>query len=566
MGFVQPIISNALYWLVGLGSVLLILIIVLVILGTILRIIEKITGKKNLRPKEEKFNLRERKKIRDSVKKQLETKDAFIALTYKKKHILFPKPGRIFRIKRNTRRQYSLTPADSLVFVQSLSPEKRNFFDPLDYPPKVGVVSLNQDGQFNQPGLLPIIIEDLEPIPKEEEEKVFSSWQTMPLDQDVLQDGQAVEMIKDQNLIIETDSGFISVELKKGLKGVVDNPGVRSGVNLSSLNRENPEKYFLEFRLFLSTENESPDLLNRENKTHKIPSARQGEKYEVYFPKFRQIIPADRSIIKPRDFDKTLFDKVVMAEKTRELILSIALSDEKKLAAWGLNSFLKGKGKIFFAFGPPGTGKTLTGEALAEFLGRPLYVIDGGELFSSRNFEDKLKEIIERTERWQSLTIIDEAEMLLLRRDWGQNLISQAMLRQLETLEKGIIWFTSNRPGDIDSAFKSRIAANIFYPPLDREARKIIWRFSIPQEMPISGLNDEKINALAKLELNGREIKNAVLNAGRRASQEGREDVPTDYLLEAGQTILEQTKVLEDVQKKSPEKMRMQEQKRPFQL
>ena len=48
-------------------------------------------------------------------------------------------------------------------------------------------------------------------------------------------------------------------------------------------------------------------------------------------------------------------------------------------------------------------------------------------------------------------------------------------LRELEYYA-GILFLTTNRPGVLDEAFKSRIHISLRYPSIDLEATKAMWR------------------------------------------------------------------------------------------
>lgn len=86
----------------------------------------------------------------------------------------------------------------------------------------------------------------------------------------------------------------------------------------------------------------------------------------------------------------------------------------------------------------------------------------------------------------------------------------------------GILILTSNRVGTFDEAFKSRIQLAIPYEPLTRNARKAIWQnfFDMLEEanedMNLSDI-ERHMEELAKEEMNGRQIRNALLSARQLA-------------------------------------------------
>src|SRR4051812_31264977 len=77
----------------------------------------------------------------------------------------------------------------------------------------------------------------------------------------------------------------------------------------------------------------------------------------------------------------------------------------------------KGGGMILLLHGPPGCGKTLTAEAIAETLHRPLYSVSVGELGTdTATLETKLRDILDIASVWNSVILLDEADIFLDKR------------------------------------------------------------------------------------------------------------------------------------------------------
>lgn len=188
----------------------------------------------------------------------------------------------------------------------------------------------------------------------------------------------------------------------------------------------------------------------------------------------------------------------------------------------------KGKGLIGLLSGPPGVGKTLTAEVMAEMAQRPLYVISSGELGEdSVSVQERLSAILEIAETWKAVVLLDEADVFLSRRD-NQNLtrnaITSVFLHLLEYY-RGILLLTTNRLTSIDDAFQSRLHFCFEYEDLDEAARVAIWKTflaKVAADTKVSvELADADIVELAKLPLNGRQIKNAISIAQAVASERG---------------------------------------------
>jgi hypothetical protein len=87
---------------------------------------------------------------------------------------------------------------------------------------------------------------------------------------------------------------------------------------------------------------------------------------------------------------------------------------------------------------------------------------------------------------------------------------------------EGILFLTTNRVGDFDEAFQSRIHLTIKYDSLDSSKRKAIWGNLLNLARP-DGWDDRTLTYLAENYLiNGREIKNLIRTALTIARCSGR--------------------------------------------
>ena len=82
------------------------------------------------------------------------------------------------------------------------------------------------------------------------------------------------------------------------------------------------------------------------------------------------------------------------------------------------------------------------------------------------------------------------------------------------------MFLTSNRISDFDTAFESRIHLTIHYPPLDIPSRLHVWKTFVQMGNLESRLNEKDLETLAKIEVNGREIKNIIKTAHLLSKQE----------------------------------------------
>ena len=227
------------------------------------------------------------------------------------------------------------------------------------------------------------------------------------------------------------------------------------------------------------------------------------------------------------EWDDTIWDSLVLPATKKLLIRTLVRSHVNNNS--GFDDFVreKGKGLIGLFTGPPGVGKTLTAEAVAEVARRPLYMLSSGELGDEPTAMDtRLRQIMELTETWDAVLLIDEADVFLSKRDntnMTRNAIVSIFLRQLEYY-KGILFLTTNRKQEVDEAFKSRVHFCHNYENLDTNARKKIWQGFLHkaranQNISIS-IDEKGYGDLSSMPLNGRQIKNAMKMAQSMAAED----------------------------------------------
>ncbi|KAK3394961.1 hypothetical protein B0H63DRAFT_462453 [Podospora didyma] len=191
----------------------------------------------------------------------------------------------------------------------------------------------------------------------------------------------------------------------------------------------------------------------------------------------------------------------------------------------------KGRGLIILLHGAPGTGKTLTAECAALSTKRPLFSMACADLGTSApEVEASLGQNFHLAHKWGCVLLLDEADTFLSTRTRGELVRSSLVSVFLRMLEyySGILFLTTNRVGDFDEAFKSRIHISLYYPDLDRTGTLTIWKSNIQRlgsRPPPSHLlidESELIHYAEKLfdrqqqdgtTWNGREIRNAFQSA-----------------------------------------------------
>lgn len=231
------------------------------------------------------------------------------------------------------------------------------------------------------------------------------------------------------------------------------------------------------------------------------------------------------ALIEPVVWNKESFDSLVIDDDTKELIIALITN---KLEAERATDLMTGKGNglIILLHGGPGTGKTLTAESVAEIAEKPLYRVTCGDIGTNPSEVEKyLETILSLGKMWKCVVLLDEADVFLEQRslaDLQRNALVSVFLRVLEYYD-GILILTSNRVGTFDEAFKSRIQLALHYENLTRQQRSKIWgnfirRLSVTESESVDTETLFKhVEELAKLEMNGREIRNALTTARQLA-------------------------------------------------
>lgn len=225
------------------------------------------------------------------------------------------------------------------------------------------------------------------------------------------------------------------------------------------------------------------------------------------------------------------FDNLVIDDTTRKLIKALVM---RQLEADKGTDLIAGKGQglIILLHGGPGTGKTFTAESVAEIAKKPLYRVSCGDLGTDpTRVEEYLESVLYLGKIWDCVVLLDEADVYLEQRSMeslARNALVSVFLRVIE-YHDGILILTSNRVGTFDEAFKSRLQLALHYEKLKLKDRRKIWENFIKRletlEETAVDFDDlyTHVNDLAKHELNGRQIRNAITTARQLALYEEKE-------------------------------------------
>ncbi|KAF2638409.1 P-loop containing nucleoside triphosphate hydrolase protein [Massarina eburnea CBS 473.64] len=232
------------------------------------------------------------------------------------------------------------------------------------------------------------------------------------------------------------------------------------------------------------------------------------------------------SNMSPVVWNEDAFSKLVLRHSTRDLIHALVKSHKHARNTFDDVVSGKGLGLVGLLSGNPGVGKTLTAEVIAEATKRPLYMLSAGELGTEvKEVDERLSMVLEITRVWGCVLLIDEADVFLQKRDvlhLQRNALVSIFLRRLEYFQ-GVLLMTTNRESTIDPAFESRIHFKLQYPDLTAASRRDIWSNCLASAAATSvdvQLQENDITELAGLDINGRQIKNAIACAVSIAVEE----------------------------------------------
>ncbi|KAL2855278.1 hypothetical protein BJX68DRAFT_253847 [Aspergillus pseudodeflectus] len=186
--------------------------------------------------------------------------------------------------------------------------------------------------------------------------------------------------------------------------------------------------------------------------------------------------------------EPTTFSRLVLNEKHKHMIVSLIAQhfrDKKSISGQREQVDIvrgKGKGLILLLHGAPGVGKTSTAEGVAELFQKPLFQITCGDLgTTAKDVETALETNFALANRWDCILLLDEADVFLSQRtkdDFQRNGLVAVFLRVMEYYA-GILFLTTNRVGDFDEAFTSRIHVSLYYPDLSDKQTVEIFKLNL---------------------------------------------------------------------------------------
>ncbi|OAG41850.1 hypothetical protein AYO21_03853 [Fonsecaea monophora] len=254
--------------------------------------------------------------------------------------------------------------------------------------------------------------------------------------------------------------------------------------------------------------------------------------------------------IPDKDPDDAWSTRLKLADdgKTKQMILDLVdghgRSDSSDYNRLEVDDIIarKGKGLVILLYGPPGVGKTSTAETVALAARKPLFAISVADVGTkAKNVEANLKKIFDLATSWQSILLIDEADVFLESRGQGvaanteRNALVSVFLRVLEYYQ-GILMLTTNQIAKFDVAVQSRIHVAFKYVSLnENQTMGIFGGFLQPlaDKGLVKNWDDIKewlLEDVVKMGFDGRQIRNIVTSALGLARAQGKSRLEKSHI------------------------------------
>lgn len=490
------------------------------------------------------------RKVRRVVAKRRK-RPAAAAKAHFQEHFLHIRPDEYFKVKLGTR--YLLTRPGSIVYVEQILLDVRTITDEAAdaLEPRLAVYLTDEYGQpRHKEPLTSILPHDLEPLSKKERKRIADAYAGPISERVPFSDADPVTTLPDVLFGEQGETQAAVFEVHE-ISGFVDTPDAISGSNLDTINEPEIDEPELElecaWRIYVPN---AYTVITEEVVSTPRRLKFYGPVYPVFVPELKQHVPVDHVLLEKREYDREMLELMMPDPKDRARLLRVLPSENpQQLKEWGLDSgLLAGRqNNVVLFIGPPGSGKTRTAEALAEYQGVPLYPESLSDLV--RGTEEGLKQFANRIRRWKAVGLLDDAESLMYNRAYGgleANDVVVATLQQLDSfVGEGILVVATNLEHRLDPGFNSRFP-NKFWFTITKEKRMNMWRGHLPDELPLEEGTDKEteIQKLAEIQIDGRQIRDAVGFAGERASNEGLPLVPWHYFREEAEIIREDAEKL----------------------
>eukprot|EP00800_Vazella_pourtalesii_P010699 TRINITY_DN2610_c0_g4_i1.p1 TRINITY_DN2610_c0_g4~~TRINITY_DN2610_c0_g4_i1.p1 ORF type:complete len:970 (-),score=246.43 TRINITY_DN2610_c0_g4_i1:85-2994(-) len=238
-----------------------------------------------------------------------------------------------------------------------------------------------------------------------------------------------------------------------------------------------------------------------------------------------------RGRLRMKDFDRRVIpsvglDEVVVDDQIQNSLKEIVQYEKARAVLFGQWGFGKtaSRGLAVLMHGKPGTGKSHAAEAIGYEVGKPLKVVNCGELLSKWVGEStkNIDSLFEESKNIDAILLFDDCDGLFGSRtnmgsstDRYANVDVGVLLYHIERFP-GIVIMTTNVIENLDKAFYRRFRYMLHFESPKQTDRAKLWKLLIPRETPIEGKID--FDLLSTHEMTGGSIKNCIFRAAARAA------------------------------------------------
>ncbi|CAM6093219.1 unnamed protein product [Calypogeia fissa] len=235
---------------------------------------------------------------------------------------------------------------------------------------------------------------------------------------------------------------------------------------------------------------------------------------------------------KHRVVPKTGLDKLILTPSMRQKLEAIVTFQKARgvlLGQWGFELERIGTGCLFW--GPSGTGKSSAAEAIGYELGRPLKVINCGQLISKdkKNVAgSNITSAFRDSQLMDAVLVLDDFQIL-----WGQAIAGVGsvsawsdvaiglLLHELSKFPGICILVANNVQGSvvhrIDPELTRRLKFLVEFKMPESVVRAQMWKKMIPEKCPLSpGINFEELGR--RFEFTSKSISSAIVRGAAKAS------------------------------------------------
>jgi SpoVK/Ycf46/Vps4 family AAA+-type ATPase len=209
----------------------------------------------------------------------------------------------------------------------------------------------------------------------------------------------------------------------------------------------------------------------------------QSEEQESREQSIMQTILTEKPNVKWEEVADLKDAKQALREAVILPMLRPDLFDSKARRAW----------KGILLFGPPGCGKTMLAKAVATECNATFLSVDAASIMSKWLGESErlVKELFQiAKEKQPAIVFLDEVDSVASTRSGeeigGERRVKTQFLNELDgisskTTDRILTLGATNRPWDIDEAFRRRFEKRIFLPMPDTDARKELFKIYVKE-------------------------------------------------------------------------------------